>query len=193
MQTVYSRQPSWLLLGLVVLTLTACATTDPAEVSLQPTELGHWNEMDARVTAEALVREALDHPWSQRFTQMEGHAPMVIMGSVVTHTPEQLNTQPFIQAIERALSQAKQVRFVPDTGQSAQRAARERAVPLTRQEVGADFVVQGSIESLVDEQASTRAIVYQVDVEIIDIASNLRVWLGQKTVKKLVERRKSTL
>lgn len=195
MQTASQRPPSWFVLGCVLLALTACATTGPEEVSTRHTELGHWNDTDARATAEALMTEALEHPWSQRFTQMAGHVPVVIVGPVVTHTHAELNPQTFMHTIERALSQSGRVRFVPDTGepQPSKRAARPEAVPLTRQEVGADFVVQGSIQSLVDELEESRTILYQVDLEIIDIASNIRVWLGQKTVKKVVERSKTTL
>ena len=54
-------------------------------------------------------------------------------------------------------------------------------------------MLQGTISSLVDELDSTRAIFYQVDLEMIDIVSNVKVWTGQKKVKKVVERSKTTL
>ncbi|HLC11592.1 MAG TPA: penicillin-binding protein activator LpoB, partial [Candidatus Bathyarchaeia archaeon] len=61
------------------------------------------------------------------------------------------------------------------------------------QEAGADFILQGTINTLVDELEDAKAVVYQVDLELVDIASNVKVWLGQKKVKKLVERSKATL
>ena len=54
-------------------------------------------------------------------------------------------------------------------------------------------MLQGTINSLVDELDGTRAVFYQVDLELLDIASNVKVWQGQKKVKKLVERSKKTL
>ena len=54
-------------------------------------------------------------------------------------------------------------------------------------------MLQGTISSLVDELDSTRTFFYQVDLELIDIASNVKVWQGQMKVKKLVERSKTTL
>ena len=71
--------------------------------------------------------------------------------------------------------------------------ARADTVKPTGQESGADFMLQGTINTLVDELDSTRAVFYQVDLELIDIASNVKVWQGQKKVKKLVERSKTTL
>ncbi len=54
-------------------------------------------------------------------------------------------------------------------------------------------MLQGTINSLVDELDGPRAVFYQVDLELLDIASNVKVWQGQKKVKKLVERSKKTL
>ena len=71
--------------------------------------------------------------------------------------------------------------------------ARADTVQSAGQEAGADFVLQGTINTLVDELEDTKAVVYQVDLELVDIASNVKIWLGQKKVKKLVERSKATL
>ena len=168
----------------------------PADLS------GRWNDTDSRLTAEALIKDALNGPWSQRFTQFTGRTPTVGVGTVLNRTHEQLNTQTFVKDLERALMQSKQVQFVADVGQrqdlrqerldQAQQ-ARANAVKPTGQESGADFMLQGTINSLVDELDSTRAVFYQVDLELIDIASNVKVWQGQKKVKKLVERSKTTL
>ena len=77
----------------------------------------------------------------------------------------------------------------PDQTQHAQ----ADAAKALGQECGADFMLQGTINSLVDELDSTRAVFYQVDLELVDVASNVKVWQGQKKVKKLVERSKTTL
>ena len=71
--------------------------------------------------------------------------------------------------------------------------ARADTVKPAGQEAGADFILQGTINTLVDELEGAKAVVYQVDLELVDIASNVKVWLGQKRVKKLVERSKTTL
>jgi uncharacterized protein (TIGR02722 family) len=141
-------------------------------------------------------------PGSQRFAQVAGRTPVVIVGTVLNRTHEHLNTQTFVKDLERALIQSGQVQFVADAGQRQEvrqerldqsQNARADTVKPPGQESGADFMLQGTINSLVDELDSTRAVFYQVDLELIDIASNVKVWLGQKKVKKLVERSKTTL
>jgi len=200
----YSRGPqNWLVLGILMLTLTACATTVTRGPVEAPVDLsGRWNDTDSRLTAEALIKDALNRPWSQRFTQLAGRKPAVVVGTVLNRTHEQLNTQTFVKDLERALAQSRQVQFVADAGQRQEgrqehldqaQHARADTVKPAGQESGADFMLQGTINSLVDELDGTRAVFYQVDLELLDIASNVKVWQGQKKVKKLVERSKTTL
>ena len=203
MQTHPKDRQSWLVLGFLMLTLTACSTTGtrvPPEASADLS--GRWNDTDSRLTAEALIKEALARPWSQRFTQVTGRKPIVVVDTVLNRTHEPLNTQTFVKDLERALMRSGQVQSVADAGQrqevpqerldQAQHTRADTAKP-TGQESGADFRLQGTISSLVDELDSTRAVFYQVDLELLDIASNVQLWQGQKKVKKLVERSKTTL
>jgi penicillin-binding protein activator len=203
MQTHPKGHQSWLVLGILILTLTACSTTATRVPVEAPADLGgRWNDTDSRLTADALIKDALDHPWSQRFTKVAGRKPVVVVGTVLNRTHEHFDTQTFVKDLERALAQSRQVQLVADAGQrqdlrqerldQAQH-ARADAVKPTGQESGADFMLQGTINSLVDELDSTRAVFYQVDLELLDIASNVKVWQGQKKVKKLVERSKTTL
>ena len=52
-------------------------------------------------------------------------------------------------------------------------------------------MLKGTINTIVDELANTKLMFYQVDLEIIDIEKNLKVWIGQKKIKKLIERSKA--
>ena len=203
MQTHPESRLAWLVLGILILTLTACSTQATQGSREAPRDLsGHWNDTNARLTAEAMVKDALDRPWPQRYTQLAGRKPAVMVGMVLNRTDEYLNTQGFVKDLERALMQSKQVQFVADTGQR-QEAHQERLdqAPNARagtgkppgQESAADFVLQGTINTLVDELDSSKLLFYQVDLEILDIAGNVKVWQGQMKVKKLSERSKTTL
>ena len=124
------------------------------------------------------------------------------MDTVLNRTHEPLNTQTFVKDLERALVQSGQVQFVADAGQRQEVprnvSIRRNTPVLTPQNLRARnperiSVLQGTISTLVDELDSTRAVFYQVDLEMLDIASNVKVWQGQKKVKKVVERSKTTL
>jgi uncharacterized protein (TIGR02722 family) len=191
------------MLGIFMLALTACSPTvtrGPEETSVDLS--GRWSDTDSRLSAEALVQEALDRPWPQRFTQVMGRTPVVVVGTILNRTHEPLNTQSFVENLQRALVQSGKVQFVAEAGQrpkvsqerldQAQHTRADTVKP-PGQESGADFMLQGTINSLTDERDSSRAVFYQVDLELLDIASNVKVWQGQKKVKKLVERSKTTL
>ena len=111
MQTHLKGRQSWLGLGILVLTLTACSTTVTRGPLETPDDLsGRWNDTDSRLTAEALIKAALDRPWSQRFTQVMGRRPVVVVGTVLNRTHEPLNTQTFEKDLERALGEPAQER-----------------------------------------------------------------------------------
>jgi len=184
MQTHPKGRQSWLVLGALMLTLTACSTTRTWESRGAPADSsGQWNDADSRLTAEALVKHALERPWAQRFTQVMGRTPVVTVGPILNRTHEPLNTVTFVQDLERALVQSGQVQSVSDA---------DSGKP-PGQEPKADFRLQGTINSLMDELDNARAVFYQVDLELIDVTSDVTIWLGQQKVKKLVERSKATL
>ena len=203
MQTHPKGRQRWLVLGILMLVLTACSTKVTRVPLEEPIDLsGRWNDTDSRLTAEAMIKDALERPWARRFTQVTGREPVVIIGTVLNRTHEHLNTQTFVKDLEQALVQSGQVQFVADAGQRQEvrqerldqaQNARADTVKPAGQESAADFMLQGTINTLVDELEDTKAVFYQVDLELIDIASNVKVWLGQKKVKKLVERSKTTL
>jgi PBP1b-binding outer membrane lipoprotein LpoB len=55
-------------------------------------------------------------------------------------------------------------------------------------EVGADFMLQGSINTIVDAVSGEQARFYQIDLTLIELGSNRKVWVGQKKIKKTVEK-----
>ena len=61
------------------------------------------------------------------------------------------------------------------------------------EETGADFMLQGTITSTIDAIEGRRSIFYQINLELISIETNEKVWIGEKEIKKLIERRRSRL
>ena len=51
-------------------------------------------------------------------------------------------------------------------------------------EKGADFMLNGVINSNIDEYKKDRVITYKINLELIDLESNIKVWIGDKEIKK---------
>ncbi len=186
MQTRPGSMQRWLVLPLVILALTACTTQVTQTPPDAPIAIsGGWNDATARVTAEAMVKEVLKQPWPRRFTQFMGRAPVVSVGTVVNRTQEPLNTETFVKDLERAFANSGQVQFVANAGPRQENNPRADTAKPAGQEVGADFMLQGAVSTLVDERDSTKSGFYQVELELVDLASNVQVWQGQRKIKKL--------
>ena len=53
-------------------------------------------------------------------------------------------------------------------------------------EMGADYVMTGAINQITDEDGGEVVTFFQTDLELIDIESNEKVWIGSKKIKKYI-------
>ena len=66
--------------------------------------------------------------------------------------------------------------------------AREDTQKAPGREIGADYIMKGTIATILDEADGTKAMFYQVDLQMVDLESNAKVWFGQKKIKKVIEK-----
>ncbi len=194
-----------LAVGTLALFLLSCAgptrTVQRVQVDKTIDLSGHWNDTDARLTAEAMVRDVLSKPWLRNFIREHNRQPVVIVGQIRNRSSEHIETDMFIKDIERELLNSGQVKFVAsDKERKAVRnerldqqsyASPETAKQLAN-ELGADFMLQGEITSVTDAFDGKRVVKYQVNLELIDIEKNTKVWIGQKEIKKFIQQKKYT-
>ncbi len=193
----------WGLTPLCVLLLFSggCASTSVSRVDAATvTDLsGRWNDTDSRMVAEAMIQEALSRPWLDGYTTAHRRPPVVVVGTVANRSHEHINVQTFITDLERELTNSGRVTFVAAKGQREELREERReqaanALESTQKppgkEIGADYLLRGSISTIQDEAEGTKAIFYQVDLEMVDISNNVKSWYGQKKIKKVVERKR---
>jgi uncharacterized protein (TIGR02722 family) len=160
---------------------------------------GRWNDTDSRLVAEAMVKEALGSPWLDTYTRAKGRPPVVVVGTVLNRSHDHINVQTFVTDLERELTNSQKVTFVAGKGEREEirEERREQAVHAREdtqkapgKEIGADYMLKGSISTLLDEADGAKAVFYQVDLEMIDLEDNVKAWFGQKKIKKVVERKR---
>ena len=168
--------------------------TDPDTV----TDLsGYWNETDAHMVADTMVTQCLGGIWLSDFSSGEGRGkPVIVVGGIYNESSEHINTDIFMNAIEQSLLESGEAQIAAGGDSRGEvRAEREDqtifASPATvaafGHEIGADFVMTGSIGSIVDEEGSTRSIYYQISLELIDVETALKSWIGSLEIKKMIE------
>jgi len=162
---------------------------------------GRWNDTDSRLTAERMVSSMLSGQWLSRFISLESREPVVIVGTVRNRSSEHIDDVTFIKDIERELVQSGKVVFVAG-GESRSEVREERedqqshatqaTTAALAAETGADYMMQGVITSQTDAIRGKRATLYKVDMELIDLENNQKVWIDSKEIKKLVKQKKAS-
>jgi len=186
-----------LLLGLVA-GMTACKPTITREDPDSVKDLsGNWNDTDSRKVSQEMIQDVLSQRWLSKFNRKTGRIPVVIVGNVRNLSHEHINTRTFVADIQRALINSGEVSFVADSEErkeiSGERRDRDlHASEETRQkmgnEAGADFMLKGSINTIIDAVSGEQVRFYQVDLNLIDLSDNRMVWAGQQKIKKTVEK-----
>jgi uncharacterized protein (TIGR02722 family) len=178
--------------------LAACATA-PKITRIDANETvdlsGNWNDTDSRQVAEEMVKDSLARPWIAEFQAAKKLKPRVIVGLVGNKSSEHIATETFVKDLERELTNSGQVRFVASKDQrdevrdertdQAKNAAVKTAKSMG-QEYGADFMLKGQINTIDDQAGKQQLKYYQVELEMIDMLTNEKVWIGQKKIKKTV-------
>lgn len=158
---------------------------------------GNWNDTDSRLVAEEMIQDVLSRSWLTNFRRDKGQSPTVIVGTVRNLSHEHINTNTFIADMERELINSGAVEFVASAAERDEVRsevkdqdlnASEETRKALGQEVGADFMLKGSINTIVDAISGEQARFYQVDLTLIELGSNRKVWVGQKKIKKTIEK-----
>jgi uncharacterized protein (TIGR02722 family) len=195
---------TWIIiLSFAVLGFSGCATEVIRKDVKEVVDLsGRWNDTDARMVAEEMVKGCTEGKWISQFNKDKGRDPVVIVGTVTNRSHEHINARVFTEDLEMALVNSGKVRFVAAKGERTEvreeRAdQQENSSAATRarliEETGADYMLQGSINSVKDETRGQYAIMFQANLQLIDLMTNEKVWIGQKKIKKVVKRPKYSM
>jgi len=165
---------------------------DPEEI----TDLsGRWNDTDSRLVSQEMINDCLNHQWMTQHIANKGKKPILIVGSMKNKSSEHIPVKTFVNDIERAFINSAQVTVVSSVADREElRSEKEDqkifASPDTikemGRELGADYMMTGEINTIVDQEGGKKVIFYQADLTLTSIETNVKVWLGQKKIKKFI-------
>ena len=157
---------------------------------------GKWNDTDSRLVAEAMMKDVLGKPWLVRYEERK-KTPRLVVSEIRNKSHEHINTQTFAKDIERELLNSGRVEFVASKSERDQLRdeksdQQQNASVETRlaqgEESGANVMLIGTINTIVDQEGDQAVLYYQVNMELVEIESNKKLWIGEHKIKKLVER-----
>jgi uncharacterized protein (TIGR02722 family) len=199
MKTTRATLLSFILLAASVFIISACGKSVKRVATDSTIDLsGNWNDADSRLAAEEMLNDCLAHPWYQNALKAKnGDNPVIVIGQIRNLSTEHINTGTFINDIQRVLINSGKVDFVANSeerkqlrseiddqmGNANDETAKERG-----QEVGADIMLTGSINSIVDQSGGQQVKFYQIDFELTDLQTHKKLWIGDKKIKKFIEK-----
>jgi uncharacterized protein (TIGR02722 family) len=159
---------------------------------------GEWNDTDSQQVSQEMITQMLDSPWAARHQKAHGgELPAVIVGTVKNLSHEHINVNTFVNDIQRAVVNSGRADFVAsktereevrDERKDQDVNASEETRKAMGKELGADYMLSGSINTIIDSEGRTAIRYYQVDLTLISLTDNRKVWIGQKKIKKQVDK-----
>ncbi len=191
-------QKTWAIMMTVVLALilSGCATGVKRMGVEEVKDLsGNWNDTDSRLVSEEMIRDSLSSGWIDRHQKKTGKEPSVIVGQVRNLSHEHINTRTFVADLERAfvnsgrvdvLASKSERESIREERKDMDTHANEKTRKAAGNEAGADFMLQGTINTIIDADGGKQVRFYQVDLTLISTVDNRKLWTGQKKLKKEV-------
>ncbi|MBN2685986.1 MAG: penicillin-binding protein activator LpoB [Pontiellaceae bacterium] len=189
------------VLALAVVILTTASHCQPRVDRVDPTEIidlsGRWNDSDAQQISDTMVEDLVSNPWIQDHVAQYGKKPVIIVGPVENKSSEHIATEVITKDLERSLVNSGSAGVVASsTERSALReelmqqqtwSSAETQKRLAA-ETGADYMLIGSINSVIDQSGKEAVIFYKVNLELVHLETSIKTWIGNGEIKKYVKK-----
>ncbi|MDP6356998.1 MAG: penicillin-binding protein activator LpoB [Planctomycetota bacterium] len=159
---------------------------------------GRWNDSDSQMVAAAVIEDCLASAWIDEYKNENNKRPVMVVGRVKNKSHEHIDTMFFTKEFEKALIKSGRVRVVAEKDMREDVRAERRDIQMNAdsatikkfgKEIGADFVLLGVVGTIKDEVKSRYVMYYQTDLELINIETNEKVWIGEKKLKKDIKKK----
>ncbi len=189
-------------LPVAVLSVTGCTPSFEGEYSdPNTTEIvdDRWNDADARKTSEILIGSMLEKPWLNEFKgKHNGEKPVVLVADIANRTDEHIETKAIGEGIRDELINSGKIRFVDgdrrkqileemryqnESGMVSKQSAKKKG-----NQTGADFMLSGTLTSIVNEEKGRKNVVYQTILQLTDLETTEMVWSQKYQIKKRFKR-----
>ena len=186
-----------------IIFITGCSSTRVDRIEAEDVQdlSGYWNSNDVGIIADTLVQKCVDAPAIKNYIANTGTLPVVIVGSFKNQSDEHIDTSILSLKFESALINSGKVDFVASADQrqelrderlEQQEWASMETTSRLANETGADFMLIGSVKTIVDARGNKTTRTYYVTAELIDIESNIKRWQDTNSdITKLITKAKT--
>jgi hypothetical protein len=142
-----------------------------------------------------MIADCMSRPWKANHVQAAGKRPTIIVGQIRNKSTEHIAVGTFIGDIERSfinsgeaemVASAEEREQIRDERADQQQYSSDETMAAWGREHGANYMLSGVINSIEDQEGGNMVVFYQVDLNLINLETNAKVWQGQKKIKKLI-------
>ena len=164
---------------------------------------GYWSATDVKEVCKVLINDCIQSPRvAQAIAAKGGKMPTVLVGTFKNESAEHIDTKIISSNMETAIFNSGKLDFVAgDWAREELRAekldqlanASEETAASIGKEVGADFMLLGSVRSIVDKSGNKSVRTYYVKAELSNVETNQRLWMGDHSIEKFIKKPKNKL
>ncbi|MDR0375440.1 MAG: penicillin-binding protein activator LpoB [Treponema sp.] len=161
---------------------------------------GYWNNTDVRIVCTSLIDSCLNSSRIAQFAGEKERLPRIKIGSFKNNTDEHLDPAIIPNTMKVVITNSGKAEFVADSAtqnelraekQDQLSAASYETAASVGNETAADFMLTGSVKTIVDRagRASTRT--YIVNAELTHIETGVIYWTDENSeIKKVIQQPK---
>ncbi len=153
-----------------------------------------WSETDMQKVVQELVASMMQ---SAAITQAK-HPPIVMVTKLQNKTDEIIDTQSIMDMVRVELSRTGKVVFVDKEAREdvAEEYNYQNSGMVSNEskkgpggQVGADYIVNGRLDSIVKEVGKDKTVYYKVTLNLSNLKTNLNAWTDYKQLRKKYKKR----
>lgn len=196
-----------LLLITVALALSACASKefkkgsyeDPTKINLLTDDFG---ESDAQVLSEATISQLIKPDNSGQmcpaFTPTTAR-PYVIIGHIENRTEEHIDLKMMTSSVRNALVKSGRVRFLNNDARkqledeyayNSSGAVEDASKKTKGKQKGADYMLVGSLFTVVQEVGGNKTVYYKFNTELTDVETSEVVCTTEQQIRKTYKKKR---
>jgi len=161
---------------------------------------GFWNDNDVKIVCDNLIDQCVNSGGvkrkSAKIEERTGDVPSAIIGKIRNESSEHIDTSIIEMKFRNAIINSGVMNFVASKGEretlrDEKDDQQGHAVDAKAQnnETAADFMLMGSVKTIIQKEGKKSVRAYFVYVELVDIETNKILWTGEDdSIKKIVKK-----
>jgi penicillin-binding protein activator len=153
-----------------------------------------WSETDMQVIVKSMVDSMTSHPVIANAKKM----PVVMVTNLQNKTSEHIDTQSIMDMVRVDLTNSGKTAFVDKEAREDisneydyqnNGMVSEETKKRGGGQVGADFIINGRLDSIVQEVGKDKSVYYKITLNLTNLKTGVIAWTNQKQIRKTFKKK----